>query len=469
MADTLRLFPTGPDDPLWCELLAEYEANEGKIDGLLLCRRLKGILHSGGLLQRAEDEQGSVQQLEGEEQVEAQAGDGSDTDETNSSEQSGDKNNGEDSNDDIDGGDSQEEEEDEHTMRRKLRRELDRRVQAGAASREPLAGSGAAAAAALSPSRSPVKRRNHGGAGAFRVDRAPCDHIQSVQDEKTKKEEQRLRREAAQAQQEAEKAAKRRAINERARMRKRRIDMKLERQRCERERRRQQRQSNARADGRHGAASIPFQRCMQQPHYLDNVSNPAKELVLPGSTAGVDGAMVRRRLSVAQEDKAPRAALALLKRKSPTRRQQKGRGPGAPALGQSASEPTRGRGGAPSSGDAELDAMWSSASQTGLGQLRGEKSFKGWKTKGGKLSDTLGRPLDPNCRRRIPHKCGPNCPYRRDAHNNTPKKTKLKAVPRPLPLPVADDDVGGLDQGLDLGDTPQHGPMKGVLAGGEAE
>merc|ERR1711871_727130 len=119
--------------------------------------------------------------------------------------------------------------------------------------------------------------------------------------------------------------------------------------------------------------------------------------------------------------------------------------------------------GVQSGGDAELDAMWSSASQTGLGELRVEKSFKGWKTKGGRLRDTLGRPLDPNCRRRIPHKCGPNCPYRRDAQNNTPKRTKLRAVPRPLPLPMADGNAGGvtsgLDQGLDLGDAPQHGPM----------
>ena len=92
-----------------------------------------------------------------------------------------------------------------------------------------------------------------------------------------------------------------------------------------------------------------------------------------------------------------------------------------------------------------------------MGELIGDKNFKGWKRKGGKLADSLGRPVDPSCRRRIPHKCGPNCPYRRGTSQNTPKKMKVKKA-RPRPIVTTDTDAVDFgakaypDEGLGIGD-----------------
>ena len=58
----------------------------------------------------------------------------------------------------------------------------------------------------------------------------------------------------------------------------------------------------------------------------------------------------------------------------------------------------------------------------------GIKCFKQWKVNDqGMPTDSLGRPLLLNCRRRMPHKCGPKCPFRRDKKEMT-KEGKIIAI-----------------------------------------
>merc|ERR1711988_219352 len=64
----------------------------------------------------------------------------------------------------------------------------------------------------------------------------------------------------------------------------------------------------------------------------------------------------------------------------------------------------------------------------GKEEWNGIKCFKQWKVgENGAPMDSLGRPLLMNCRRRMPHKCGPDCPFRRDKKGHT-KKGKLTEV-----------------------------------------
>eukprot|EP00936_MAST-01D_sp_MAST-1D-sp1_P002086 g2086.t1 len=61
-------------------------------------------------------------------------------------------------------------------------------------------------------------------------------------------------------------------------------------------------------------------------------------------------------------------------------------------------------------------------------EWNGIKCFKQWKvSENGEIKDSLGRPLLMNCRRRMPHKCGPDCPFRREKKGHT-KKGQIAAV-----------------------------------------
>jgi len=68
-----------------------------------------------------------------------------------------------------------------------------------------------------------------------------------------------------------------------------------------------------------------------------------------------------------------------------------------------------------------LFISWGTAAPPGAGT----SAQKGWNKKGGQLTDNLGRPVDASCRRRVPHKCGPKCPYRRDKTTVTAGEVKL--------------------------------------------
>ena len=131
-------------------------------------------------------------------------------------------------------------------------------------------------------------------------------------------------------------------------------------------------------------------------------------------------------------------------------------------------------------------------------EWNGIKSFKQWKvSENGEIKDSLGRPLLMNCRRRMPHKCGPNCPFRRDKkghtkkgqisavtkwhkkqkeeviqketqHQDALKKAALKEANRKRHSPVADDDAQAPDRkavqnspvrakrALDMGSVPHN-------------
>merc|ERR1712146_22258 len=108
----------------------------------------------------------------------------------------------------------------------------------------------------------------------------------------------------------------------------------------------------------------------------------------------------------------------------------------------------------------------------------------------GEIKDSLGRPLLMNCRRRMPHKCGPNCPFRREKkghtkkgqiaavtkwhkkqkeeeHHEALKKAAQKEANRKRHSPVADDDAQAADhkpvqnspvakRALDMGAVPHN-------------
>jgi hypothetical protein len=310
---------------------------------------------------------------------------------------------------------------------------------AGGSSSSPLVGSASAAACSPSPSPSRI-----GGAGAFRVSRAPRDHMSAEQAKREQKEFQARKREEAQAQQAAAKESKREAIRARAEAKQRRQNALLAKQADQRKQARLARE--ARAGGGGGPTGNPFKRCEQQPYYKETAVNA-------GPT---EGQMGEDDKTIAPKDMPPRGALGLLKRKSPRKfvqkppsqqqqqqqqqspqlqthqhnqPQQKAKGRRKSGLQldtrrahAAASSNSTGGDISGTGGDGGgLFISWGTAAPPGAGT----SAQKGWKKKGGQLTDNLGRPVDASCRRRVPHKCGPKCPYRRDKTTVTAGEVKL--------------------------------------------